>query len=223
MVWHYAPPVEAASSDGATKGRTPMIQFYGSPMSSAGRTHWMLEEVSAPYEYHRTNPRDGSTRTPEFLAINPAGTVPAIVDDGFHLSESVAINFYLAEKYRPELLGGDAQERAIVHQWSLWAMTNLLPELLTIMRQSMLPEAARNFAAVDAAKSRVEPMLAYLEQSLRGREYLVGGRFTLADVNAGSVVNLGKATGLLESYPDTAAWLAGLAARPAWKRAVSAG
>jgi glutathione S-transferase len=64
----------------------------------------MLEELGVPYEYHRVDVRNGGTRTPEFLAIRPGGKLPAIDDDGFRLSESVAITFYLADKYRRELL-----------------------------------------------------------------------------------------------------------------------
>lgn len=200
-----------------------MIHFYGAPMSSAGRTHWMLEEVEVPYEYHRVNTRDRASRTPEFLAASPEGKVPAIDDDGFKLTESVAINFYLAEKYRPELLGRDPKERALVYQWSLWAMTNLQPELLDIMMHSgLLPESERSPKVLEAARANAAPLIAFLDRSLGKNDYLVGNRFTVADVNAASVVYIAKFVGLLDdSTPASAAWVARLVARPAFQKATA--
>jgi glutathione S-transferase len=197
-----------------------MIHFYGSPMSSAGRTQWMLEELEVPYEYHRVSTRDGGTRTPEFLAVNPGGKVPAIIDGHIHLAESAAINFYLAEKHRPDLMGADLGERALVYQWSFWALTNLQPEVLTVMTHtSLLPEGSRSPQAAETARRNTVPLLRLLDIALTGNEFLVGERFTVADVNAGSVVNIARAIGLLEEYRHALAWMDRLRARPAYLRA----
>jgi len=96
-----------------------MIHFFGSPASSAGRTHWLLEELHVPYEYQRVSTRDGQTRTPEFLAMNPSGKIPFLRDGDIKLFESVAINFYLAEKYGAALWASALPERALLYQWSL--------------------------------------------------------------------------------------------------------
>ena len=141
-----------------------MIELYGSPMSSAGRTRWMLEEVGVSYEYRRVDTRAGQTRTPEYLRMYGGGTVPVLRDGDLVLGESMAINFYLAEKYGPDLLPN-------------------------------------------------------LDQSLTGRDYLVASRFTVADCNTGSIANIARATGLLESLPNARAWMERLAARPAYQRA----
>jgi glutathione S-transferase len=199
-----------------------MIQFYGAPMSSAGRTHWMLEEVGVPFEYHRVNTRDRASYGADFLAVSPGGKVPAIDDDGFRLVESIAINFYLAEKYKPELMGADARERALVYQWSLWALTNLQPELLTVMSHSaLLPESDRDPKRLESARAASTPLIALLDRALGNDEFLVGGRFTVADVNAGSVVNIAKFIGLLAEAPAASAWLERLRARPAFHRAAA--
>jgi glutathione S-transferase len=199
-----------------------MIQFYGAPMSSSGRTHWMLEEVGTPYEYHRVNTRDRASYSAHFLAVSPGGKVPAIDDDGFRLAESIAVNFYLAEKYKPELMGNGPHDRALVHQWSLWALTNLQPELLTVMSHSaLLPEGDRDPKRLESARVAATPLIALLDRALGNDDFLVGGRFTVADVNAGSVVNIAKFIGLLADAPAASAWLERLRARPAFQRAAA--
>jgi glutathione S-transferase len=196
-----------------------MIELYGSPMSSSGRTRWMLEEVGVAYDYKRVDTRAGGTRTSEYLRMYGGGKVPVLRDGDVTLGESMAINFYLAEKYRPELLPADPVGRAQALQWSFWALTNVQPELLTIMFDGMKPAEQRQPQTVEAAKGRVAPLLAFLEHSLAGKEYLVANRFSVGDVNAGSVANLARVTGLLAGYPAAGAWMERLAARPAFQRA----
>ena len=196
-----------------------MIELYGSPMSSSGRTRWMLEEVGLPYDYKRIDTRSGQTKSDEYLRIYPGGKVPALRDGDLVLGESMAINFYLAEKYKPELMPSDLVERAQAYQWSFWALTNVQPDLLEVMFDAMKPPAQRSPQAVESAKERLRPLLGFLEHSLVGRQYLIGNRFTVADVNAGSVVNLARHTGMLQGLPNASAWMERLAARPAYQRA----
>src|SRR5262245_21511778 len=185
-----------------------MITLYGSPRSSAGRTRWMLEEIGVPYDYHVVKVREGGAKTPEFLAMNPGGKIPFIVDGDVRLAESMAINFYLAEKYKPELLPADLRERALVYQWSFWAITVLQPECLTaMMHRAFLPEPERDPKALESAKRNMESAFDLLEQAL-GSAYLLGERFSVVDVNAGSVVNLGMRVGVAEgSRPKLERWM----------------
>ncbi len=113
------------------------IQFYGAPMSSASRTHVMLEECGVPFEYHRVNNRDPEAKA-AYLKINPSGKIPFLVDGDLQLVESVAINFYLAEKYAPQLWSTDVAERARIYSWSLWGISTLQHDALRVMHHSMI-------------------------------------------------------------------------------------
>ena len=200
-----------------------MIRFFGSPASSAGRTHWLLEELQVPYEYQRVNVREGQTRTPEFLAMNPSGNVPFLQDDDIKLFESVAINFYLAQKYGGSLWASALPERALMYQWSLWAVATLQPVVMDIMYHSaILPEAQRDPRVVERARANLPRYLQTLETSLTDKQYLVSDTFSVADINAASVVNLAPAVGFsLDAYPVSKAWLQRLKARPAYQKAAS--
>ena len=195
-----------------------MIHFYGAPMSSAGRTHLMLEELGVPYEYHRVNLRDEAAKA-EYLKINPGGRIPYIVDGDFAMCESAAINFYLAEKYKPEWLPSDFLVLTRVLEWSFWALTNLQPESVIVMFAAMGRIGDPDRIAL--AKARCVSLMEDLERHIG--EFVVGSSFTVADVNVGSVANLVTRVNAAPAGPKTAAWLEMLRARPAWVRVAAAG
>jgi glutathione S-transferase len=190
-------------------------------MSSAGRTHWMLEETGVPYEYSRVELRNADAMS-EYRKICPAGRVPFLVDGDLRLMESVAINLYLAERYAPELFAANVEERARIYQWSLWGVTNLQSEALTVMSEGMfLPEAERSPVRRDRAKNTAQRLVRELESALIA-PYLLGARFSVADVNLGAVVNLADRAGAAELGPRAQDWLGRLRDRPAYQRAVKA-
>ena len=196
-----------------------MIELYGSPKSSSGRSRWMIEEVGVPYEYKRVDVYRGGPSVDALREIYPPALVPVLRDGELLLVESIAINFYLAEKYRPELFASDVTERAQIYQWSLSAITNLQPHVLTIMFQAMKPGS--DDTAAKAARVKVDGLLAQLDAALAGHEYLVADRFTVADVNAGSVVNIAFALDMLkDAHPNVLTWMQGLRSRPAFARAL---
>jgi glutathione S-transferase len=93
-----------------------MIYIYGNKRSRATRVLWLLEEIGQPYELKNIDFDKKEQKTPEYLALNPNGTVPTLEDNGLILFESLAINTYLADKYKPELLGETPEIRGQVHQ-----------------------------------------------------------------------------------------------------------
>jgi len=199
-----------------------MIVFYGSPMSSAVRTHWMLEEIGVPYEYKRISLREGDNKKPEFLKVSPGGKIPTIQDGDVTLTESMAINFYLAEKYGKGLMPSDAVERARVYEWSFWSISNVQPLLLTVLLHTMIkPEAERDPKAVEAARAQIPPYLDLLNHALQGKDYLIANRFTVADLNTASVIGLGSFVGVdFSGYANIQAWLARVQSRPSFAKSM---
>ena len=197
-----------------------MIQIYGHPRTSAGRCYLTLLEIGIPYESMPIDMLEKREHKLEaYLALNPNGKVPVMVDGQAVVWESIAINWYLAENYRPELLGQGPIERAETMQWSTWSQVELQPPMIDIVIQKMFtPPEARDQKVVDRALAAIPPKLQMLNQILVGKTYLVGDRVTLADLNVASVVNITAALKIsLQPYPEIERWLSALKERPAFK------
>jgi glutathione S-transferase len=195
-----------------------MIQFYGAPNSSAGRTHLVLEECGVPYEYHHVKLRDATARA-AYLAVNPLGKVPFIVDGDLRLHESIAIDFYLCERYAPQLWSSDLADRARIYAWSLWAISTLQPEVARVMRHgALLAPEQRAPLEVEDGKALCQRHLDELELALPASGYFVGGKLSVADLHIASTVNLAAAFGAARLGPRVEAWLGGIKARPAWQK-----
>lgn len=191
-----------------------MIKIYGSALSSAGRCLWLLEEIGVEYERIDVNLRDPEQRAKYVAEVFPGGKIPYLVDGDVKLFESLAINGYLAAKYRPELLPSELVQRALCDQWSCWALSNLQPDAYKVlMHGTYLPEAQRNPKELENGRAGCTRFLAQLEQAMQ-HDYLLGDVFTLADINCGSVVYLAIRGGATLG-PKTRAWMDRLRARPA--------
>lgn len=194
-----------------------MIRLYGSPLSSAGRCFWLLEEIGVAYQAIEVNLRDPEAKAKYIAEVFPGGKIPYLVDGDVKLFESMAINGYLAAKYKPELLPADLVQRALVDQWSYWAVTNLQPEAYkVIIHTTYLPEDQRNAKEVENGRAGCARFLAQLEQALE-QEYLIGSGFSLADIHGGSVVALAMRTGATPG-PRVSAWMQRLMSRPAFQK-----
>jgi glutathione S-transferase len=197
-----------------------MLRIYGSARSRAIRTLWMAEELGLKNEHLDYAPRSPETRTPAFLALNPNGRVPTIDDDGFVLSESMAINLYLSKKHA-KLYPADAMNEALAWQWSFWEVDRLDRQMTTYANNAfVLPDAQRDAAAAKAAWDEIAPALGVLEIALGKVQWLAGGEFTVADLNVAAAMyralsfDLGK-------WPRVDEWLRRCWDRPAGRRARS--
>lgn len=197
-----------------------MIKLYGISGSRALRSIWAIEEVGVEYELVKTHFM-GDAKKPEYLAINPNGRIPALVDGDLTLFESMAINLYLAETYGGALWPKGDHDQARAVQWSFWGMTEIEPHLIAILlNKIMLPEGQRDAKLVTAAEKGIRRPLKVLEAHLAGRKHLLGGEFTIADLNVASVLSMaGMVKYDLSEFPAVGEWLGRCTSRPALTRA----
>lgn len=194
-----------------------MIRLYGAMASRAHRVVWMLRELGLPFDHIQTNFLDGSTRQPEFLAINPNGRVPALVDDGFVIYESLAINLYLAQKHGGSLAPASLQEAALATQWSFWVVTEVeKPLLFASANRRLFAEGQRDEEQAQMAIEKLHRPFKVLDAHLANRDWVLGDRFTVADLNVATVMDLAPQCGIaLDAWPRLQQWHQRCLARPA--------
>src|ERR1700678_2758008 len=143
-----------------------MTKLHGTSRSRSARSLWALEELGVPYEHLPMPTTDA--KSPAHLKLNPNGHVPVLEDDGPVVWESMAINLYLAEKYgKNSLWPSDPAARADIYKWSFFAMTEVEPQLLNILRHRvLLPVEQRDEKAAQAAVEALKAPLNALEGAL---------------------------------------------------------
>ncbi|WP_114813018.1 glutathione S-transferase family protein [Paraburkholderia kururiensis] len=194
-----------------------MLTLYGAMASRAHRSIWMLKELGVAFRHEPVDFLDGNTRTPEFLAINPNGRVPVLRDDDFVVYESMAINLYLARRYGDDLGPRDWREDALATQWSFWVVTEVEKPLLlaSANRALFAPEGRRETEAQIALRKLARPWTV-LDQHLSRQPWLLGERFTVADLNVATVMDLAPQCAIsLDPWPRLQAWHQRCLARPA--------
>ncbi len=208
-----------------------MLKLYGVARSRATRPIWLMEEIGMRYEhvpviqaYRLKDPMaEGAqinTLTPSFLALSPAGAIPVLDDDGLVLSESVAISLYLAKKYGGDLGPKDAAEEALMTQWGLYGITMIEGPALTILyvRGDGRAKTRDGEVEIAVASEKLKRPLKVLDDHLAKTGFLVGGRFTVADINMAEMVRYASAeAGLMAQFPAVVKWLKALHERSAWK------
>jgi glutathione S-transferase len=195
-----------------------MLRIYGSVKSRTIRVLWMAGELGLQYDQKDWLPRAPETQTPEYRALNANGRVPTIDDDGFILSESMAINFYLAKKHKSPLFPADPKHEALVLQWSLWETDRLDRQIVNHARHTKdLPEAERKPDLAKAAWNEIVPAFDVLEAALAKSQWLAGPAFSVADLNVAAALYRALALDL-GKWPHLNAWLHRCWERPAAKK-----
>jgi glutathione S-transferase len=181
-----------------------MLKLYGGARSRASIVQWYLEEIGVPYEFVMLDMQNGEHRKPEFLAINPMGKVPAIVDGDFTLWESGAILLYLAQKYGG--LSAAPEKQAEIAQWVLFGNATLGPGIF-----------------VEASRERETPkLLTPLNELFEKQPFVLGEEFSVADVAVGSILAYIPMMLKLDlsAYPAVLDYIKRMTERPAFQKAI---
>jgi GST-like protein len=203
-----------------------MIDLYTWTTPNAQKISIMLEEIALPYTVHVVDLPKGEQHAPAFLAVNPHGKVPAIVDrDGpggapLTLTESGAILIYLAEK-SGRLLARDGAERAAALQWLMFQMSGIGPTFHDAYYfMALAPE--RLPVAIDYFTTEMRRVLALLDTQLAAHEFLAGG-YSIADVTTFPWIAAAIAGGMpgMDALTHVQRWYAAVGARPAVVRGMA--
>ncbi len=202
------------------------MKLYHCPNSRSVRPLWTLEEMGLDYELE-VMPFPPRSKVEGYLEINPLGTVPAFIDGAVSMSESSAICHYLVDRYGPTPLAVGIEEREYPEylNWLYRSDATLtFPQTLVLRYTQLEPPERRLPQVVEDYSIWFHSRLRAVETALEGREFLLGERFTIADIAVGYALQMGQRLGLDERYkPNCRRYLAALNARPAYIRAQEKG
>jgi len=214
------------------------LSIHGIIASRAVRPLWVAAELGLAVEHVPTPYQGGATRTPAFLALNPNGHIPVVIDHRPEgevvVWESMACALYIARHHGPadgaSLTPATPREDAEALRWSLWTVTEVEKDALTVLAHRLaMPPDQRKPDLAEAAERRLQVPLRVLEQHLaaqqaRGEAHLAANRFTVADLCVASVLNWARAApALFEAHPRVGAWLEACMDRPAYRELRSRG
>ncbi len=190
------------------------VVLFHHPFSRAANVVWMLEEVAVEHELRFVDILAGAQKQPEILALNAMGKLPILVDGGAVVTESAAIGLYLADRYSLGKLAPafDDPARGTYLRWSLFAPSVIEPG-------AMAKLAGWQFKPGQAGWGSYESMIGAMESAIAGRDYVLGDRFSMADVIFGGTLRYMLRFKMIEPTPTFAAYAERLGARPALQRA----
>ena len=196
------------------------VKIYGVPGSRADRSLWAIEETGIDYEHVKTNFGEES-KADEYLEINPNGRIPALIDGDLKLFESMAINLYLTKHYARDLYPTNPNDEAKANQWSVWAISEIEPlQMQIVIQKFFVPKDKQEQAVIDQASKGLVRPLKVLDHALRDSDYLLGEKFSVADLNVAGVMLLLKAVKFdFDPFQNVSAWIDKCHARPALERA----
>jgi glutathione S-transferase len=198
------------------------LKIIGTARSRTVRTLWMVGELGLPYAHVDIPTGAEGSRLPQYMALNPNGHIPVIDDDGLVLWESMAISLYLARKHGGPLAPANIAEEGQMLQWTLWAAWELERNAAnTLYHSTMYAPDQRDPKILAEALEGVKAPLKVLNDALvKHGGHLVGGRFTVADLNlVGVVFYLRGTPQALEPFPAIRSWYQTALARPAARAA----
>lgn len=201
-----------------------MIVVHHLNESRSQRILWLLEELKLPYEI-KFYSRDAVTRLapPDLKAIHPLGKSPVVTVGSDTVIESGAIIDYIIRRHAGGRMAPDpaSPDYDVYQQWLHYAEGSAMLPLMLNMYVARLGEGGA--ALHPRIESEIANHLGYIEGALAGRDYLMGDSLTGADVQMSFVPEVAKAMGKLPGYPNMAAWIERLHARPAWAAALAKG
>ncbi len=197
-------------------------KLYGISGSRAMRALWGIEETGIDYE-HVPVTFGADSKAADYIAVNPNGRIPALVDGELHLFESMAINLYLTKKYAPALYPSNPADEARALQWSVWAISEIEPLQMQIVIQMLfVPTDKRDPKVIETAKTSLQRPLKVLDSALKGRDWLIGNTFSVADLNVAAVMYLLKMVRFeYVEHANVQRWVNACYARPALARALA--
>ena len=184
---------------------------------------WVLDELGVEYEREDVGGKFGGNRDPGYLAMNPTGLVPTLVEDDYVLWESNAITRYLCEKYgHGSLFPADPRVRATADTWMDWQQTTCAPMMLPVFWGLVrTPEAERDYDRINAGIERGHEVWGMLDRHLEGRAFVAGDELTMGDIPIGPQAH--RWFNLVDerpSMPNLEAWYQRLTERPAFQKNV---
>jgi glutathione S-transferase len=204
-----------------------MKLFYNPMSPNVRRVRFTAAVLGLELEEKKLDFAKGEHKNPEYLALNPNGAVPTLVDGDFVLTESRAIMQYLASK-KPEsgLLPRDESGRADVTRWQFWDASHFSPPLGTVVFEKlikgMMGMGDPDTRKVEDALANFRRFGAVLNKRLEGKDYVVGNALTLADLTLASSLMYAKQTEIpLAEFPNVSSWFSRITALDAWKKTSS--
>jgi len=190
------------------------LVLYHHPHSRAANVLWMLEELGVDYELRFVDMLAGAQKAPELLALNPMGKLPILTDGDQVVTEVAAIGLYLADRYALGRLSPkpDDPRRGTYLRWALFAPSVIEPGAIAKLNHWETKPSQVGWGTHQS-------MLEAMESAIRGRDYLLGDSFSMADVIFGGTLRYMLRFKLLEPTPGFTAYTERLAARPALQRA----
>lgn len=204
-----------------------MPTLYGVFRSRASRPIWLLFEAGVPFDHVKViqayrlpgAAMEGvtlATNSPEYLAVNPQGQIPAMKDGDLVLTESLGIVLYLARRYGGALGPADDAETALMEQWALWAATAVETPALEIM---MAPPGEMGQATLDVSAEKLRRPLARLQKHLAAQDWMIARGFTAADIVVAECLRYAQGhPTLLAEFPAVKGWLERCQSRPAFQK-----